>query len=212
MATVSSLVASILARLAMEDDLAVPTYTENRIIEAIKHRYTVVFDSFWLPEYTITQEERVLDGITGKTTAALAYPIDRFADIRAVFHENYIYPLPRRNTNHRLSAIDNQNMVMDSDLDVGRRFKVIPATSTGKVFVSYRTRLTAFGDAVEIPVDEQLIILGVCFDILEDDGTNPGAADKFRTFYTERMSQINMQQFQNASSTSPAMNYPTRWT
>lgn len=211
MATVETLLASILARLAMEDDLSVPIYTENRIIEAIKHRYTVVFDSFWLPEYTITQEEHTLDGVTGKTVAGLEYPIDRFADIRAVFHENYIYPLPRRNTNHRLGATDNHNMVMDSDLDVDRRFKVIPKISTGKVYVSYRTRLTEFIGPTVIPIDEQLIILGVCFDILEDDGTNPGAADKFRTFYAERMSQINMQQFQNASSTSPTMNYPTRW-
>lgn len=212
MATVGSLIASILARTAMEDDLSVPTYTESRIVEAIKHRYTTVFDTYWLPEYTITQEEHTLDGVTGKITAPLAYPIDRFADIRAVFHENYIYPLPRRNTNHRLSALDNQNMVMDSDLDPQRRFKVIPTNSVGKVFVSYRTRITSFTDEVEIPIDEQLMILGVCFDILEDDGTNPGASDKFRTFYMERMSQINMQQFQNASSTSPTINYPTRWT
>jgi hypothetical protein len=40
------------------------------------------------------------------------------------------------------------------------------------------------------PMDEQLMILGACYDYLEDDGTNAGQTEKFRNMFNDRLRQI----------------------
>jgi hypothetical protein len=80
--------------------------------------------------------------------------------------------------------------------DRKRWFKVLPITTTGKVYVTYRTKPPDFEqDDDIIYMDTQLLMLGTCWDVLEDDGTNPGASDKFRILFQDALSQFNRQGF-----------------
>jgi hypothetical protein len=61
--------------------------------------------------------------------------------------------------------------------------------------VTYRTKPDDFEeDSDEIFMDTQLLLLGTCWDVLEDDGTNPGASDKFRVLFQDALSQFNRTQ------------------
>jgi hypothetical protein len=62
------------------------------------------------------------------------------------------------------------------------------------VWITYRTKPDDFEqDGDEIYMDTQLLLLGTCWDVLEDDGTNPGASDKFRILFQDALSQFNRQ-------------------
>ena len=44
-----------------------------------------------------------------------------------------------------------------------------------------------FDAADEVPMDEQALILGACYDYLEDDGANPTQIEKFRLMFDARV-------------------------
>jgi hypothetical protein len=210
MLTVEQLISEVLTRLAMEEDISAPTYTYNRIRQALRHKYNKIFEEYWLPEYTVQQEEHVLNGTTGKIATTIP-DCKRFSDIKHIFHEHYNHPLTMHNDTVRVGAYSSTQPLIVSDIEVGRLFKIIPAYTTGKVYVTYRKRIEAFIDDEIIPMDYELLVNGACFDILEDDGTNPGASDKFREFFMDRENQIRKSQFNIAPTHHPMMSYPTRW-
>jgi hypothetical protein len=41
----------------------------------------------------------------------------------------------------------------------------------------------------EVPMDDQMLILGSCYDFLVDDGTNDVAAEKFKSMFDMRVAQ-----------------------
>ena len=46
-------------------------------------------------------------------------------------------------------------------------------------------------------MDNQVLILGTCYDFLADDGSNPGAEDKFRNMFESRLRSLK-NQYNNA--------------
>jgi hypothetical protein len=62
-----------------------------------------------------------------------------------------------------------------------------------------------------IDMDDQLLICGAAFDILEDDATNPGAADKFRMMYDQREKLLSKNQHHMALNSNMRETIPTRW-
>jgi len=70
---------------------------------------------------------------------------------------------------------------------------VYPLTSTGNVSLYARlrppTRFTS-DTAQEVKLDEELMLLKSLYDYLEDDASNPGAADKFLAQYEMRLDQV----------------------
>jgi hypothetical protein len=84
----------------------------------------------------------------------------------------------------------------------------------GKVWITYRTKPDDFEeDSDEIHLDTQLLLLGSCWDVLEDDGTNPGASDKFKALFQDALAQFNRQQFNIPLNTVRASRSTlNRWT
>ena len=74
---------------------------------------------------------------------------------------------------------------------VSKVFQVWPRSATGTLTVAGRTKPTAFvaGDTVDF--DDQLLILGATYDYLEDDGSNPGATQKFEAMFDSRRKQMH---------------------
>lgn len=195
MITFGDVVTKILQRLALVEGLDAQIYAEPRIQLAVQHKFDMIFREYWLPEYTVYQEPHTLDGVTGQITEEIFGELSDWRDVHSVFWESSHKPLPIAPMNTRDMDISYPS-VRPQGKNKHRWFRIVPVNTIGKVFVTYRVKPKDFEeDGDVIYMDTQLLILGSCWDVLEDDGTNPGAADKFRILFQDALSQFNRQQF-----------------
>ena len=194
MITFGDIVTKVLQRLALVEGLDAQIYAEPRIQLAVQHKFDLIFREYWIPEYTTWQEEYELDGSSGLVTGDFTNKIIDFRDLHSVFSEGAHKPLALAPANVRDIDI-NYPSIRQFATNPAKMFKVLPPTTSGKVYVTYRTKPDDFEeDSDQIFMDTQLLLLGSCWDVLEDDGTNPGASDKFRVLFQDALSQFNRQQ------------------
>jgi len=211
--TLRELVDAVLTRLAMGQGEDVQIYAEDRIVAALQHKFDVLFDDYWWPQYTVEEEQFTLDGTTGMITGTLAAKCTRHKDLYHVIHESGNAPLPRHPKSLRSNAAFFRKGIRYTNV-AGKIFQVIPLTTTGNVYVSYRTYVAPVNDEDIILLDKQLMVLGTCHDILEDDGTNPDASTKFKEMYRARLKQetANLNNIQPATGDGIGnFSYPDRW-
>jgi hypothetical protein len=193
--TFGDIVTKVLQRLALVEGLDAQIYAEPRIQLAVQHKFDMIFREYWLPEYTTYQEPYTLDGVTGQITGDLTGKLNDWRDLHSVFWENSPKPLPIAPMNVRDVDIQYPSL-RPQGRNKARWFRVLPVNTQGVVYVTYRTKPADFEkDSDEIFIDTQLLMLGTCWDVLEDDGTNPGASDKFRVLFQDALSQFNRQTF-----------------
>lgn len=213
MITFGDIVTKVLQRLALVEGLDAQIYAEPRIQLAVQHKFDMIFREYWIPEYTVHQEPFILDGATGMITGDLTDKVKDFRDIHSVFREGSHKPMPRAPMSVRDIDI-NYPSIRPVATNPAKMFRVLPTNTTGLVYITYRTKPNDFEeDGDVIYMDTQLLLLGTCWDVLEDDGTNPGASDKFKMLFQDALSQYNRQQFNipldNVMSTRSVVN---RWT
>jgi len=195
MITFGQLVTKVLQRLALVEGLDAQIYAEPRIQLAVQHKFDLLFREYWLPEYTVIQEEYMLDGTSGQITGDLTNKVKDWRDIHSIFHEGSPKPMPLAPLNTRDIDI-NYPSIRPNATNMVKWFKILPVTTSGKVWITYRTKPDDFEeDDDPIYIDTQLLLLGTCWDVLEDDGTNPGASDKFRVLFQDALAQFNRQKF-----------------
>tara|TARA_Y100000310_G_scaffold96855_1_gene94568 strand:- start:376 stop:1047 length:672 start_codon:yes stop_codon:yes gene_type:complete len=196
MATLTQLVDRVAARLSMTTGTGVQIYAEDRIAEMIQHKFDVLFEEVWWPQFT-TWAQWTLDGTLGIVTTDLTDLVKRFEDIRVIFPENSTTPLtkmsPLTTNPYELSGtqpIHYESLgPTDSNL-TSRVFQIWPKTATDDIIVQYRTKPDTFVATDTINFDDQALILGTTFDYLEDDGTNPNATQKFQLMFEARVKQL----------------------
>ena len=195
MITFGGIVTKVLQRLALVEGLDAQIYAEPRIQLAVQHKFDMIFREYWIPEYTTYQEQFDLDGVTGQIIGTLENKLNDWRDLHSVFWENSPKPLPIAPMNVRDIDIQYPS-IRPQGKDHIRWFKILPVSTIGKVYITYRTKPADFEkDDDVIYMDTQLLMLGTCWDVLEDDGTNPGASDKFRILFQDALSQFNRQGF-----------------
>jgi len=195
MITFGQIVTKVLQRLALVEGLDAQIYAEPRIQLAVQHKFDLIFREYWLPEYTTWQEPYALDGVTGSIVGDLSDKIQDWRDIHSVMWDGSHKPLALAGRTTRDIDINFPSIRQFATNPV-KMFKVLPATTSGTVWISYRTKPDDFEeDSDPIHLDTQLLLLGTCWDVLEDDGTNPGASDKFRILFQDALAQFNRQQF-----------------
>ena len=174
----------------------VQTYAEDRIAEMVQHKFDVLFEEVFWPQF-LTWATWTLDGTLGVITTDVTELLKRFEDIRVVFPENSNTPLTKISaitTNpFELSGttpIHYESLGPTASNKVTRVFQIWPKTSTGDIIVQYRTKPDTFVSTDEIDFDDQALILGAVFDYLEDDGTNPNATQKFQLLFEARVKQL----------------------
>lgn len=211
MTTLRQMVDKVLTRLRMETSTATQIYSEDAIQMGIQHKFDVLFDQFWMPQFMTYQEPYTLDGVTGCIVGDLSAKVKRWQDLLMVHNQFSIYPLPMAMNNLRHGDINMP--VVQPNKDKTKVFRIIPANSAGPVYLTYRTKPADFvNDDDVIDMDDQLIILGTCYDMLEDDSTNPGASDKFKNMFDARVRQFQKAQYNMPMSTAPSQTLPlNRW-
>ena len=196
MATLTELITRTADRLSMVAGTGVQTYAEDRIGEMIQHKFDVLFEEVFWPQF-LTWAQFTLDGTLGIITTDVSTLLKRFEDIRVVFPENSTTPLTK------ISALSTNPFELSGSVPIhyealgptdanktSRVFQIWPKTSTGIIVMQYRTKPDTFIGTDEIDFDDQALILGATFDYLEDDGSNPNASQKFQLLFEARVKQL----------------------
>lgn len=190
MATFESLITRVQQRLSMVAGTAVQVYAEDRIAEMLQHKFDILFDDYWWPEYN-EWSTWTLDGSTGVVTTDLTNLVKRFEDIRTIYlggTDSDIVPLPSDFNPNKLTG--TTPVYYEPHSSASNVFKVWPIASTGTLDVNYRTKPATFSDSDEVRLDDQVLILGAAYDYLEDDGGNPGATQKMLNLFNQRLQQL----------------------
>ena len=218
MSTLTQLVTRTADRLSMVSGTGVQVYAEDRIAEMLQHKFDVLFEEIWWPQFLVWNQW-TLDGTLGIVTTDLTDIVKRFEDIRVIFAENSNTPLTK------ISALTTNPFELSgttpihyaafdtsSDYYVTRRFHMWPKTATGDIVVQARVRPDTFISTDEVPFDDQALILGATFDYLEDDGTNTNATQKFQLLFEARVKQLKNTYNSTPISLDPVTSLPNTFT
>lgn len=198
----------------MVSGTGVQIYAEDRIAEMIQHKFDVLFEERFWPQFT-TWATWTLDGTLGVVTADLTDLVKRFVDIRV------LYPANSNAAITKISSLTQNPFTLSGSTPIhfdslgpteGNRTKKVffiwPKSSTGDIIAQYRTKPETFTANDTIDFDDQALILGAAFDYLEDDGTNPNATQKFQTLFEARVKQLTNSLDKDPISLDPASSRP----
>lgn len=209
MATFGNLIQRTLTRVRLQGGLDVQTYAQPLIAEMLQHKFDVMFDRrFWknLRKYTTL----TLDGTNGLVTTDISEDVKRFVDIQYVWPEQYNKPIPE--VLGRVNA-DHVTMVCFRPYgDPSRVFQVLPKTLSGTVEICYRTKPDAFIETDEVPMDDQLLILGTAYDYVVDQGADRTQIEKFLRFYIDRLEALeSLEDHNERAMASPTATSVNEW-
>lgn len=195
MATISELVQRCVTRLGMVGGTSVQVYAEDIISEMLRGRFFEMFESTWWLEYMRYQTGTLVDGGYVGETPSAEWGLRQFRDIKHIYHKNDPTPLklvPGRLNQRNYQKQESKPRFFKPVGGGNKIFQVLPYGVVGEeVQVHYRQRPQTWLPDDELLLDDMALIYGTCYDYLEDDGTNPGATEKMRNFYNERLEQLN---------------------
>ena len=196
MAKLSSLITRVAERISMVSGTGVQIYAEDRIAEMIQHKFEVLFDEVFWPQFC-SWHQWTLDGTLGIVTTDLTTLLTRFDDIQVIFPESSNSALTK------LAAITTNPFELSGTVPihyealgptdtnkVSRVFQIWPKSATGIIVSRIRTKPDTFTATDEIDFDDQALIIGAAYDYLEDDGTNPNATQKMQLLFEARVKQL----------------------
>lgn len=201
-----------LRRIQMAGGTDVQTFSEETLLEIIRHKIHSLYKSAWWPTIMTHGEEHTLDGTLGIITGDLTNKIHDFTDIRYVYYEKEPAPLPIAPLFTNPALIHTACIAPFND--PAKIAKFYPVTLTGKTYWTYRTIPPIVNNEDDIiRLDEQLIILGSAYDYMNGLGTNPGEEDKllvqYNALYTQLTKDLIPKTISSTSYESPS--YPDRW-
>lgn len=180
---VSELLPRVQNNLSQLGGAGVQVYSQDTIIEKIITSFNMMFTRYFWDEYTYWQAG-TLDGTEGVVVENADTwqhgPLVRFIDIEIVKRDangaRALAVLPRHMDPFHVQGT-SPKYIMPFEIDPHKVFKVVPASSTGRVLIRYRTRPTNIDIDTELLLDEELLKLAATWQYLADDGTNPDATN-----------------------------------
>jgi hypothetical protein len=185
--TVTQILADVITTIGQVGGSSVQTYTEpqaklgiNRIFEQLYWKYD--WPHLW------SWERRTLDATTGLITAAID-GVENYTDIARVTVADSSQEIPLSSGTQHLATTGSRAMYRvpltweHEDFNT-KFFKFYPLTSSGELdfFCGHRPAEFSGGDDV-IPMEKTLMVLGVSWWLLADDGMNPASAEKAQILY-----------------------------
>lgn len=190
-----------LSRVQLAAGPDVQVYAEDQIKDIVQHKFDVLFDEVWWPQFFVPAETFTLDGTTGRVVEDIATKIKRYQDIKHVWIGDYPTPIGRISGRVNPSLITAWSF---APVPGNKVFAVYPNNYNGTVVVSYRTKPSDFDSSADtIDMDAHLIVLGSAYDYLNSLGYNTSAEDKLLTLFNERFDQLKKQVEQVEVSIDP---------
>ena len=192
---------------------SVQTYSEPRVMEALTQVFDVVFRKFWWPQY-MRWFELTLDGTLGIVTDnSFGTSVVDIRDIKAVIpedNEKGIPQLPDQANPFNLSGttpLYYESLDTASSYYATRLLQFWPKTATGGVKIHARLKPTVVDSLVNY-LDDNLIVFGATWVILEAEDINPNAAKLAQRMFNESFVDI-MKQFADQPIENPVTGYPS---
>jgi len=190
MATMKKLLERIETRLSLAVGVDVQTHAEDRLLELMRQRYELLIDTVW---WMIPKKLLTLDILAGIPQTDLTDIILNFYDISTIYLDSSDNSLPIFAENANPSDVQTECYTPSND--PATVFTVLPLTTSEEAHLWYRTRLpdlvweTQELDTI-IPVDDTLMITGVCVDYLADDGSNDDALKNLAFSYQTKFKAL----------------------
>lgn len=199
MATLAQLVQRTVIRLSMVPGVSVQVYAEDRIAEMIWHKYLMVRDRLWWDDLmtyvTLTQraDGRPDENVVRQLPTAPVgdeVVINKYNDIQHAWVVNRRDPLKQLPMRSNPGGVLKQGHTLYRMADAQKVVRFAPFEAGQQVLLRYKMYYPYFNPDDEVPMDDQLMILGAAYDYIEDDGTNPGQAEKFLNMFNARLLQL----------------------
>jgi len=210
--TLVDLVQRTVTRLSMVPGVAVQVYAEDRIAEMIQHKFETIRDMLWWDDFmewqTLTQDVdgRPVENVVREMPAAPVgneIVINQFQDIQFAWKPDCAIPLKSMPRRTNPSGFFRVGSTVFTAPDQQKVLRFVPYTAGQLMMVRYKMWYGTFNPDDEVPMDDQVLILGACYDYLEDDGTNPGQIEKFFNYYNQRLQQLLSQENDREIPLSP---------
>ena len=219
----SSLRDDVIAYIGEVEGTSVQTYSEGRVDAALKHIFKNLHQKIWWPQY-MQWFTLALDGTLGITTDA-TFGADGYVqhpkDIRVIIPDgrNKSIPLLPKGANpFNLSGTTPkywESLPASSEYYASRRFQIWPKTSTGNVIVHARVRPAVITSSTQNELDDNLLIFGAAWMILEQEDINPNSAALAERMFTETyadiMKTLSNQPIENPVKGAAVENYLADW-
>lgn len=197
MTAVRSIVNDVITQLSMVGTYATQKYATPRIQQHVQDACIMLMDEAWWPHLT-KYFRGSLDGITGTLTADLTvagyanHSVQRYQDIQFVMIDGTEQRLLRLPTNINPFNLTGGNaMFIDaSGANSARPFTVWPLTATDDLVIRAKLYPTIpISDNDVVYLDSLCVTYAAAYFYAQDDGTNPGAIDKFEKLLEKRLTQ-----------------------
>lgn len=211
--TLTQLVDRTITRLSMETGTSVQIYAEDQIAEMIWHKYIMCRDELWWDDlmdyHELTQDSngRPVENVVKELPEVPAgdeIVINKFTDIQYGWSPNLRSPLKKISRRYNPQAYMRQGRTLWLGADNAKVVRFFQHTPGLVMLVRSKRYYPYFAPTDEVPMDEQLMILGAAYDYLEDDGTNPGATEKFRNLFNERLDRLKSLENEQEVQLSPS--------
>jgi hypothetical protein len=191
--TFSQIIQSVIVRLSQVPGTSVQSYSEQRIAAMVQHKFDVLFDLEWWPQFNAWTTTS-LDGVAGLPVADFTNVINRPQDIRAIYVDTFPKPLPYLPAHLNPYTITGTRVRYIEFINTPAKvFRVWPATAlVDNLHINYRTKPDAFISTDVVPFDAQALILGTTYDYAEDDGAVPGSIEKYKVMFDSRVEQLRL--------------------
>lgn len=196
MTTVAEAITKVALNLSLVTGTNMSPFSDDQLGQYLSNANDMIMAKGNWPELEATAT-KVLDGTTGKITVAFtaADGLTDYKYIKQVYTQASQSPLPkiarRGNPLFELPQIGWKPLNIVDDPNKQYFFSVYPVTQTGSCAIVYNIKLDFSDPDTVIPVDDLLHIWCATWMYAEDDGTNPGQAEKYFNLFQDRWKDIH---------------------
>lgn len=191
----SDLVTDVQRELSQVPGIGTQAYSEDYIVQLLTAGFKVVFrEEFWphLSEWF----QKTLDGSTGQWSGA-GVDVYVLQDVRCVYGPKDRYRplphLPRHINPYEIAGTTPRYVEGRNGASTGKPFRIWPLAATGTITFQARVMpddevfLSSSSD--EVPFDDLTLVYYAAWQYIENDGSNPGQAEKLKNMFEARLAQ-----------------------
>lgn len=209
--SLSAITQTTIGLLSQAGGVGTQRYSEARIQGLIQLTFEMLFLRQWWPQF-MQGFTCTLDGTTGVVVEDIS-SITRYQDIRAVFQSGSDVQLQQLPAElNPLGLQDARIMFIEPNNTDGKVFRVWSPTATGTLYVHARLEPAVYTPDDIVKFDRLALAYGAAWAYAEDDGTNPGASQKFQILFENRVHDLEAELLDKPISLdNTSVKFPTMW-
>lgn len=193
--TVDDAIREIARNISLVNGVGMTPYSDDHIISLLVQAHDFIKDEQQWEEFTLTYT-RTLDGTTGRFTVGIpSTEVNDPKEIREVFHESSLKPLPRIPTriNPLIATAQYGYSRIPPTQDTGASkmlLKFSPLTLTGQVYFRADATFDFSDRNLTIPLNFWLYVWRASYQYAINDGTNGAQIESFKDNYNNRLQLV----------------------